>query len=46
MYFKEKMQTKALSSDTAKYWEKAVKEQQKCNKSNVLTYKPEKKIYS
>lgn len=31
------MQTKVLSSDTAKYWEKVVKEQEKYNKNNVLT---------
>lgn len=36
------MQTKVLSSDTAKYWVKAIKEQEKYNKSNVLTWEAEK----
>lgn len=40
------MQTKALSSDTAKYWEKVVKGQEKYNRSNVLTWESEKNVYS
>lgn len=36
------MQTKVLSSDTAKYWGKVIKEQEKYKKSNVLTWEAEK----